>query len=90
MHFVLFGATDLIEDYRMSVYIFGKIDSPCIANWVVKKTAKDQTKSYSERAIESILKHFYVDGFLNSFSSQTEAKSICKEISKILIKRRFC
>ena len=37
----------------MSVHIFGKIDSPCIANWVIK----DQTKSYSERATELILEH---------------------------------
>ena len=40
-------STDPIEDYRMSVHVFGKIDSPCIANWVFnnnkKKTAKDQT-----------------------------------------------
>ena len=51
-------STDPIEDYRVSVHIFGKINSPCIANWVVKKTAKDQTISYSKRAIESILEHF--------------------------------
>ena len=44
--------TDPIEDYRMSVHIFGKIDSPYIANWVLKKTAKNQAKSYSERAFE--------------------------------------
>ena len=67
----------------MSVHIFGKIDSPCIANWVVKKTAKDQTKSYFERGIESILEHFYMDHFLDLFSSQTEAINICKEISEI-------
>ena len=30
--------TDPIEDYRTSVHIFGKIDSPCIANWVVKNS----------------------------------------------------
>ena len=47
----------------MGVHIFGKIDSPCIVNWVVKKTAKDQTKSFSERAIESILEHFYMNDF---------------------------
>ena len=73
----------------MSVYIFGKIDSPCIANWVVKKTAKDQTKSYSERAVKSILEHFYMYDFLDSLSSQAEAINICKEISKILKKRGF-
>ena len=33
-------SADPIEDYRMSVHTFGKIDFPCIANWVVKK-AKD-------------------------------------------------
>ena len=53
--------TDPIEGYRMSVHIFGKIDSPFISNCVVKKTAKDQTKSYSKRPIESILEHFYMD-----------------------------
>ena len=42
-------STDPTEDYRMSVHIFGKIDSPCIANWVVKKTAEDQLKSCSKR-----------------------------------------
>ena len=42
-------STDPIENYRISAHIFGKIGSPCIANWVVKKTAKDQTKSYSKR-----------------------------------------
>ena len=54
---------DPIEDYRMSVHIFCKIGSPCIANWVVKKTAKDQTKSYSKKSIESILEQFYMDEF---------------------------
>ena len=58
----------------MSVHIFGKINCPCIANWVAKKKpAKDQTKSYSKWVIESILEHFYMDDFLDLLSSQTEA-----------------
>ena len=73
----------------MGVHIFGKIDSPCIVNWVVKKTAKDLTKSYSERAIESILEHFYMNDFWDSFSSQIEAINICKKISKVLKKGGF-
>ena len=82
-------STDPIKDYRMNVHIFGKTGSPCIANWVVKKTAKDQTKSHSERAIESILEHFYMDDFLNLFSSQTEDINTCKEISKFFKKGGF-
>ena len=77
-----------MEDYRMSVLIFGKIDSS-IANWVVKKTAKDQAKSYSKRAIESILQHFYMGDFLDLFSSQTEAINTWREISEILKKGGF-
>ena len=56
---------------------------------VVKKTAKDQIKSCSKRAIESILEHFYMTNFLDSFSSQTEAKNTCNEISKVLKKGGF-
>ena len=44
-------STDPIEDYRMSVHIFAKIDSPCIANWGVKKQLETK-QSYSERANE--------------------------------------
>ena len=73
----------------MNVHIFGKVDTHCIASWVVKKTAKDQAKSYSKRAIESILEHLYIDDFLDSFSSQTKAISICKEISEMLKKGGF-
>ena len=66
----------------MSVHIFGKIDSPCIANWVVKKTAKDQTKSYSERAIESILEPFYKDDFLDLFSIKQKLQIYAKKNPK--------
>ena len=44
-------STDPMEDYKMSIHIFGKMYSPCIVNWVVKKAGKDQTKNYSKRAI---------------------------------------
>ena len=41
LHFVWCKfSNDPVEDYRMCIHIFGKIDSPCIANWVVKKQLK--------------------------------------------------
>ena len=46
-------------------------------------------KSYSERAIKLIVENFYIDNFSDSFSSQTEAINICKEICKILKKGGF-
>ena len=32
-----------IEDYRMNVHLFGKVDSPCIANRTIRKIAADQS-----------------------------------------------
>ena len=34
---------DPIEDYRMNVHLFGKVDSPCIANRTIRKIAADQS-----------------------------------------------
>lgn len=81
--------SDHIDDYRMIVHIFGKIDSPCIANWAIKKTAKDEIDNFSMRAILAILEHFYMDDYLDSFSSQSETIKICKEICEILKKGGF-
>ena len=39
---------DPIEDYRMNVHLFGKVDSPCIANWAIKKTAADQSDFFDQ------------------------------------------
>ena len=92
VHFVLFVVNFQLTLLKIIKYAFihlEKLDSPCIANWVVKKTAKDQTKSYSKRAIESNLEHFYMDDIFDSFSSQTEGINICEEIFKILKKGGF-
>ena len=39
---------DPIEDYRMNVHLFGKVDSPCIANGAIKKTAADQSDFFDQ------------------------------------------
>ena len=75
--------TDPIEDYRMSVHIFGKIDSPYIANWVLKQLKTKQRVILKEH-LKLILEHFYMDDVLYLFSSQTKVINICNKISKIL------
>ena len=63
-------------------------NNPCIANWVVKKTAKDQTKLF-QKSNWINFRTFLHGPFLDSFSSQAEARNIGKEISEILKKRGF-
>ena len=67
--------TDPIGGYGMSLHIFGKIDSPYIANWVLKKTAKNQAKSYSERAFEINFRTFlHGRFFIHAFKSDKSYK----------------
>ena len=57
--------TDPIEDYHINVHLIGKVDSPCIANWVTEKTATDQSDSFDK--IKAIDGNIYMDDFLPSF-----------------------
>ena len=46
----------------MLSHLFGKKDSPCIANWSIKQTVKNEAKIIQE----TVNKKFYMDDFLNS------------------------
>ena len=77
---------DPIEDYRMNVHLFGKVDSPCIANWTIKKTAADQSDSFDQISIKTIVSDFYMDGFLSSFHEISVAIKVCLYVINILQK----
>ena len=49
----------------MNVDLFGKIDSPCIANWNVERSAKDQSERFDTVFIKTIEDNFYMDDFLS-------------------------
>ena len=76
--------SDKIDDYVMNVHLFGKIDSPCCANWSLKKKALDQKDTYSENIISKILDSFYMDDYLDSFSNKDSAISTIKDVIYIL------
>ena len=52
--------TNAIEDHIMCVQVFGKIDSPCIANWTLKRTARDSEEAIRENIIDQINRNFYM------------------------------
>ena len=77
LRFVWRDKTDKkIVDHMMKVHILGKIDSPCIANWVIKRIASDQSSQYENEIIETIKQNFYMDDYLDCFQSQEKAKVI--------------
>ena len=68
------------EVYQTLVHVFGKKDSPTIANYVVKRTARDNHDKFSALAFESALRAFYVDDYLKSVSTVEEAAILCTEM----------
>ena len=68
----------------MCVHIFGKVDSPCCANWALKRTAIDNKPKFSLRAIEAVLEHFYMDDYLDSFPDLEAAIKVIVEVIQLL------
>ena len=73
-----------IEDFKMNVHLFGKIDSPCIANWTLQKTVKDNKDQISFRSSRALLENFYMDDYLDSFPTTQKAIKTCIELIKTL------
>ena len=65
----------------MVVHIFGEKDSPCCANYALKKTGRDNFDEYDASTIESVLKSFYMDDFL---ISEVQAITLCQETTQDL------
>ena len=73
-----------IKDHNMTVHIFGKIDSPCRANWVIKRKASDQFNKYRVNIINTIHESFNMDDYLDCFSSEERAIDIIQKVISIL------
>ena len=57
-----------IHDYKMNVHLFGKNDSPCVVNFVIKKIAKDKYDT-DHVVAKSIEEDIYMDDFIKSGNS---------------------
>ena len=58
----------------MTVHLFGKVDSVCIAMWALKRTATDNATEFSKEVCEIVIKNFYVNDCL--FSVPTTERAI--------------
>ena len=53
----------------MTVHIFGKNDSTCVANYGLKMCAKNQSNNFDAKTVECVEADFYMDDFLKSSNS---------------------
>ena len=69
----------------MNVHLFGKIDSPCIANWALQKTVKDNEDQLVTVLPNAILKNVHMNNYLDSFPTTQKAMiDTCIEVIKTL------
>ena len=57
-----------INDYKINIHLFGKIDSPCVVNFVIKQVAKDKYDT-DDIVAKSTDEDFYMDDFIKSGNS---------------------
>ena len=68
----------------MNVHLFGKNDSPCVANLAWKKAGADKKDIIHPSVVTSIDRDFFKDGFLNSENSEQHLTRIKKSAISIL------
>ena len=75
----------------MLVMIFGAASSPCMANYVLRKTALDNREDvlFSEDTIQSVEKNFYMDDFLKSVCDEATAVRMFREMTSLLSRGGF-
>ena len=77
---------DDIIDYVMLVHIFGKVESPCCANWALQKTSPKNLPDVKQ-AIE---RNFYMGNFLKSLSNADELIELSERVISTLLWNGFC
>lgn len=74
--------------YIMEVMTFGMKCSPCSAHYV-KNTNALEFETESPRAVDGVVNRFYVDDYMDSFSSETEALVTTRKVIEINKKGGF-
>ena len=65
--------------------IFGAICSPACAIFVLQKSANDNRQEHP-KIFDSITKQFYMDDFIQTFSTEEEAANTATELKQVLIR----
>jgi hypothetical protein len=73
--------------YKMLVHIFGAKDSPCCANFALRKVAADVTSD--TLVSKTILQNFYVDDLLTAVQDVETAASLASEVTQSLAAKGF-
>ena len=92
MRFLLWpdGNLDLgPEEFMMTTHLFGAVSSPSCANFALRKTAADNQADFSNEAVRTVDRNFYVDDCLKSVDLEENAIHLSSELSQLLKRGGF-
>lgn len=75
-----------ISKYQMMIHLLGKNDSPCCANWALKRCKTDKENIH---VTEAFKQHFYMDDYLGAFSSLKDAYEISRSLYQHTLQNNF-
>lgn len=78
-----------IQDYRMTVHLFGAVSSPSCASYALRRTSDDNKCDFSAETVQVVKQNFYVDDCLLSLCSEEEAIQIVKALTALCKKGGF-
>ncbi|XP_035657338.1 uncharacterized protein LOC118403009 [Branchiostoma floridae] len=72
-----------LEEYRMTVHVFGATSSPSCANYALKRLADDCKDQYDEEVLKAIKGDFYVDDLLKSTETVEKGQCLAEDIRSV-------
>ena len=75
--------------YKMTVHLFGGTWSPSCCAYALRRTAEDNSGSYSPAAVDTITQNFYVDDCLKSMPTVSEAINLVSDLKTLVAEGGF-
>lgn len=69
-----------MEEFRMTVHLFGATSSPSVASYALRRTAEDHKATASSEAVQTVLRNFYVDDCLKSVATEDDAVTLASDL----------
>ena len=78
-----------LQEYEMTVHLFGAASSPSCANFALRQVCNDNESEFDSQVTDTISKNFYVDDCLRSVKDKTTAIELVKNVKQACAKGGF-
>ena len=84
------GNLDLeLQEFKMTVHLFGAISSPSVSNFALRKCADEAEEIHGVKTSDTIRRNFYVDDCLKSVPDDTTAQELVNAVREACMDSGF-